>query len=64
MATYAEKSRKAELVSFMKKVVSAYPGSDRYRASLGKALFENRDCLGARAIFEELPPLPPRASRI
>ena len=45
---------RSQLVSFMKKVVAAFPQDDRYRASLGKALFENGDCGGARPIFAEL----------
>jgi len=44
----------AQLISFLKKVVAAYPAEDRYRASLGKALFESGDCAGARPIFEAL----------
>ena len=43
-----------QLVSFMRKVVAAYPRDDRYRASLGKALFENEDCASARPIFVDL----------
>ncbi len=43
-----------QLVSFMRKVVAAYPRDDRYRASLGKALFENQDCASARPIFVDL----------
>lgn len=48
------RDRRAQLVSFMRKIVAAYPRDDRYRASLGKALFETRDCAGARPFFEEL----------
>jgi Flp pilus assembly protein TadD/arylsulfatase A-like enzyme len=44
----------AQLVSFMRKVTAAYPNDDRYRASLGKALFENHECASARPIFVEL----------
>jgi Tfp pilus assembly protein PilF len=54
---YAEakgKDQRRELVAFLKKVVAAYPKEDRYRASLGKALFETGDCAGARPLFEEL----------
>jgi Flp pilus assembly protein TadD/predicted AlkP superfamily pyrophosphatase or phosphodiesterase len=55
---YAEgpkgKDLKPQLVRFLKKVVAAYPNEDRYRASLGKALFETGDCARARPLFEEL----------
>ncbi len=46
--------QRRRLVSFMRKVVAAYPREDRYRASLGKALFENEDCASARPIFADL----------
>jgi Flp pilus assembly protein TadD/arylsulfatase A-like enzyme len=54
--TEGAKSRdqRRRLVSFMRKVVAAYPRDDRYRASLGKALFENEDCASARPIFADL----------
>ncbi len=48
------RDQRPQLVSFLKKVVAAYPKDDRYRASLGKALFETGDCVGARPLFEEL----------
>ena len=48
------RDQRRQLVAFLKKVVAAYPKEDRYRASLGKALFETADCAGARPIFEEL----------
>ncbi len=48
------RDRRRQLVSFMRKVVAAYPRDDRYRASLGKALFENDDCASARPIFSDL----------
>ena len=48
------RDQRRQLVSFLRKVVAAYPGEDHYRASLGKALFENRDCASARPIFAEL----------
>ena len=54
--TEGPKSReqRRRLVSFMRKVVAAYPRDDRYRASLGKALFEDQDCESAQPIFVEL----------
>jgi Flp pilus assembly protein TadD len=48
------RDQRPQLVSFLKKVVAAYPKEDRYRASLGKALFETGDCANARPLFEEL----------
>jgi len=48
------RDQRRQLVSFMRKVVAAYPRDDRYRASLGKALFENQDCASARPIFVDL----------
>jgi Flp pilus assembly protein TadD/predicted AlkP superfamily pyrophosphatase or phosphodiesterase len=48
------KDQRPQLVSFLKKVAAAYPKEDRYRASLGKALFEAGDCANARPLFEEL----------
>jgi Flp pilus assembly protein TadD len=55
---YAEGAKGRDMrpqsVSFLKKVVAAYPQEDRFRASLGKALFETGDCGGARPIFEDL----------
>jgi Flp pilus assembly protein TadD len=47
------KSR-AQLVKFLRRSVDAFPENLRYRASLGKALFEARDCPGAQAIFRNL----------
>jgi Tfp pilus assembly protein PilF len=46
--------QRRRLVSFMRKVVAAYPRDDRYRASLGKALFEEQDCASAQPIFADL----------
>ncbi len=55
---YAEgpknREQRRRLVSFMRKVVAAFPRDDRYRASLGKALFEDQDCASAQPIFVEL----------
>jgi Flp pilus assembly protein TadD len=48
------KEQRPQLVSFLKKVVAAYPKEDRYRASLGKAFFETGDCASARPLFDEL----------
>ena len=48
------REQRRRLVSFMRKVVAAYPNDDRHRASLGKALFEDQDCASAQPIFAEL----------
>ncbi|MCM3876376.1 MAG: alkaline phosphatase family protein, partial [Thermoanaerobaculia bacterium] len=48
------RDRRRQLVSFMRKVAAAYPREDRYRASLGKALFEIQDCASAQKIFADL----------
>lgn len=48
------RERGRRLVSFMRKVVTAYPRDDHYRASLGKALFEDQDCASAQPIFADL----------
>ena len=48
------RDQRRQLASFMRKVVAAYPREDRYRASLGKALFEIQDCASAQKIFVDL----------
>jgi tetratricopeptide (TPR) repeat protein len=58
-ASYAERAGKdpkssGRLVSFLHKTVDAFPGNVRYRASLGKALFEVKDCAASQAIFRDL----------
>ncbi len=55
-ALYAKRSEKnprahEQLVTFLRKAVAAFPENPRYRASLGKALFEAKDCAGSHAIF-------------
>ena len=54
--TEGPKSReqRRRYVAFMRKVVAAYPRNDHYRASLGKALFEDHDCASAQPIFADL----------
>jgi tetratricopeptide (TPR) repeat protein len=42
------------LVSFLKKLVEAYPKNDRYRASLGKIHFEDRACAESERIFRDI----------
>ncbi len=64
-AFYAERSEKrpqlhTQLVTFLRKAVAAYPQNPGYRASLGKALFEARDCAAADAIFRDLVARNPR----
>jgi Flp pilus assembly protein TadD len=64
-ATYAQRSQKdarahPQLVAFLRKAVAAYPENPRFRASLGKALFEAKDCAGSHAIFLDLVARNPR----
>ncbi len=49
----------AQLVSFLRKVNSAYPQNDMYAAAFGKALFESQDCSGSEKIFRNLLPKKP-----
>lgn len=51
---YLQSGQQPHLSTLFKKVVAAFPASDRFRSSLGKVLFENRDCAGADAIFKDL----------
>ena len=48
------RDQRRQLVSFLRKVVAAYPREDRYSASLGKALFEIQDCASAQKLFADL----------
>lgn len=59
VASYQEESRKdpkaaVQAVKFLRKVVKAFPANERYRASLGKALFESGDCAGSQAVFRDV----------
>jgi predicted AlkP superfamily phosphohydrolase/phosphomutase/Tfp pilus assembly protein PilF len=59
VASYAERSGKdpksrQQLVKFLRKAVAAFPENLRYRASLGKALFEVKDCTASQMIFRDL----------
>jgi tetratricopeptide (TPR) repeat protein len=65
VASYAERAEKdpklhQQLVKLLRKTVEAYPDNLRYRASLGKALFEEKDCAGSQAIFRDLSAKNPR----
>jgi len=65
VAAYSERRAKdpkasAQLVKFLRKTVDAFPGNARYYASLGKALFETKDCEGAQPIFRDLAAKNPR----
>lgn len=44
----------AQNLAFLRKVLAAYPASDRYRFSLAQAQFENRDCAGAEATCRDV----------
>jgi tetratricopeptide (TPR) repeat protein len=64
-ASYAERGAKdpksrPQLVKFLRKVVDAFPESLRYRASLGKALFEAKECAASQTIFRDLTARNPR----
>lgn len=50
----------AETTRYLRSLVAAFPGNDRYRASLGKALFEGRRCDESRAVFQEVVARRPR----
>jgi Tfp pilus assembly protein PilF len=59
VASYEERGQKdakvrVQLVRFLRKAVDTFPENDRYRASLGTALFEAKDCAGAQAVFRDL----------
>lgn len=65
VASYAERGGKdprsrLQLVSFLRKTVDAFPENLRYRASLGKALFEAKDCAASQTIFRDLSARNPR----
>lgn len=64
VASYQERGRKepakSQLVKFLRKTTEGFPSNPRYRASLGKALFESRDCAGSQAIFRPLAGMNPR----
>ena len=65
VASYAGRGEKdpksrLQLVKFLRKVVDAFPENFRYRASLGKALFEAKDCATSQAIFRDLTARDPR----
>ncbi len=59
VASYTREAQKkpaarAQLVKLLVKTVAAFPENDRYRASLGKALFEVQKCAESEAVFREL----------
>jgi predicted AlkP superfamily phosphohydrolase/phosphomutase/Tfp pilus assembly protein PilF len=65
VASYAERGGKdpksrLQLVTFLRKAVDAFPENLGYRASLGKALFEAKDCAAAQTIFRDLSARNPR----
>ncbi|HEX2758266.1 MAG TPA: tetratricopeptide repeat protein, partial [Thermoanaerobaculia bacterium] len=65
VASYAERGEKdpksrLQLVKFLRKAVDAFPESLRYRASLGKALFEAKECEASQTIFRDLTARNPR----
>lgn len=65
VASYTERGEKdpksrLQLVTFLRKAVDAFPESLRYRASLGKALFEAKECAASQTIFRDLTARNPR----
>ena len=65
VASYAARGGKdpksrLQVVTFLRKAVDAFPENLRYRASLGKALFEAKDCAASRTIFRDLSARNPR----
>ncbi|MEO8586363.1 MAG: alkaline phosphatase family protein [Acidobacteriota bacterium] len=65
VAAYARRGEKEpksrlQLVKFLRKAVDAFPESLRYRASLGKALFEAKECAASQTIFRDLMARNPR----
>lgn len=59
VGTYAQRFGKqpearGQLVSFLGKVTAAYPQNDAYATALGKALFDNQDCVGSEKVFQRL----------
>ncbi|MGE5717752.1 MAG: alkaline phosphatase family protein [Acidobacteriota bacterium] len=65
VASYAERGEKnpksrLQLVKFLRKAVDAFPENLRYRASLGKALFEAKECEASQSIFRDLAARNPR----
>ena len=43
-----------DLIRYLRAVVAAYPQSDRYGASLGKALFEDQQCAESQQLFSRI----------
>jgi predicted AlkP superfamily phosphohydrolase/phosphomutase/Flp pilus assembly protein TadD len=43
-----------ELVRYLRSLTAAFPANDRYRASLGKALFEEKKCTESQQVFSEI----------
>jgi tetratricopeptide (TPR) repeat protein len=59
VSSYTERAAKdpksrPQLVRFLRKAVDTFPENARYRSSLGKALFEVKDCAASQAIFRDL----------
>ncbi len=65
VASYADRGGKdpkarLQVVTFLRKAVDAFPENLRYRASLGKVLFEAKDCAASQKIFRDLSARNPR----
>lgn len=51
---YRRRRDGAQLAAFARKTLDAFPENDRFRALIGRALFESRDCAGAERVFATL----------
>lgn len=65
VATYTQRiarepELRRDLVRFLRSLVAAFPGNDRYGAALGKALFEERACAESRDLFSGIVDRRPR----
>ncbi len=43
-----------DLIRYLRSLATAFPQNDRYGASLGKALFEDRQCAESQAVFSKI----------
>ncbi len=43
-----------DLIRYLRSLATAFPQNDRYGASLGKALFEDRQCAESQSVFSKI----------
>ena len=53
-------ARRRDLLRLLRDLVAAFPAKERYAASLGKVLYQERDCAESRAIFSRIVERHPR----